>query len=204
MRAGKLTEPVASDAMSGRRPSIAPRPRPAPERPPVEICVIMPGQRARMPSSTLPKRSGFDVGDSSSLRTCRCTSVAPASNASCADSICSATEIGTAGLSFFFGTEPVMATVMMQGVLTTDLREGCAMRMERRSLAMASNASEAPPDGASAARSQRADEVTAVDSVHRTGGPGPRIGGEQQQRAVEILGLADAPLRDAPGQRVAG
>ena len=25
--------------------------------------------------------------------------------------------IGTAGLSFFFGTEPVMATEMMQGVL---------------------------------------------------------------------------------------
>jgi hypothetical protein len=31
------------------------------------------------------------------------------------DSICSATVIGTAGLSFFRGKEPVIATVMMQG-----------------------------------------------------------------------------------------
>ena len=53
----------------------------------------------------------------SSLRTCTCTSAAPASYAACVDSICSATVIGTAGLSFFVGTEPVMATVMMHGVL---------------------------------------------------------------------------------------
>src|SRR5688572_17624386 len=46
-----------------------------------------------------------------------CTSEAPASKASCVDSICSAGVTGTAGLSFFFGTAPVMATVMMTGWL---------------------------------------------------------------------------------------
>ena len=53
----------------------------------------------------------------SSLRTCRCASVAPASNAAWVDSTCSAIVIGTAGLFSFFGSEPVMATVMMQGVV---------------------------------------------------------------------------------------
>ena len=42
--------------------------------------------------------------------------MAPASNASWVDSTCSATEIGTAGLSRLVGSEPVIATVMMQGV----------------------------------------------------------------------------------------
>jgi hypothetical protein len=46
-----------------------------------------------------------------------CTGDAPASNASWVDSICSAGVTGTAGLSFFLGTAPVMATVMMTGVL---------------------------------------------------------------------------------------
>src|SRR5690242_1658160 len=46
-----------------------------------------------------------------------CTSEAPASKASCVDSTCSAGTTGTAGLSFFFGTAPVMATVMMTGWL---------------------------------------------------------------------------------------
>ena len=41
--------------------------------------------------------------------------LAPASKASCADSTCSATVIGTAGLSDFLGSEPVIATQMMQG-----------------------------------------------------------------------------------------
>lgn len=45
------------------------------------------------------------------------TSVAPASKASCVDSICSAAVIGTAGLSAFFGSEPVIAQVMTQGVV---------------------------------------------------------------------------------------
>ena len=41
--------------------------------------------------------------------------LAPASNASCVLSTCSAIETGTAGLSSFRGSEPVMATQMMQG-----------------------------------------------------------------------------------------
>ena len=43
------------------------------------------------------------------------TSEAPASNAAWVDSICSGGVTGTAGLSFFFGTAPVMATVMITG-----------------------------------------------------------------------------------------
>ena len=46
-----------------------------------------------------------------------CTSDAPASNASCVDSICSAGVTGTAGLSFLRGSAPVIATVMMTGVV---------------------------------------------------------------------------------------
>src|SRR5690349_15802656 len=46
-----------------------------------------------------------------------CTSDAPASKASCVDSICSDGVTGTAGLSALRGTAPVMATVMMTGVL---------------------------------------------------------------------------------------
>jgi hypothetical protein len=42
--------------------------------------------------------------------------VAPASNASWVDSTCSAMLIGTAGLFSLRGREPVIATVMMQGV----------------------------------------------------------------------------------------
>src|SRR5215510_1376865 len=59
--------------------------------------------------------SGFDVVDWSSLRTCTCTIAAPASYAACVDSTCSLTVIGTAGLFSFRGTDPVIATVMMQG-----------------------------------------------------------------------------------------
>src|SRR5688572_29047578 len=44
-----------------------------------------------------------------------CTSAAPASKASWVDSICCGGVTGTAGLSFFFGTAPVIATVMMTG-----------------------------------------------------------------------------------------
>ncbi len=43
--------------------------------------------------------------------------VAPASKASCVLSICSDIEIGTLGLSFFFGTDPVIATQIIHGLL---------------------------------------------------------------------------------------
>src|SRR5688500_16070146 len=57
-----------------------------------------------------------------------CTSDAPASKASCVDSTCSAGVTGTAGLSFFFGTAPVIATVMMTGwaMITSVLSPGRA------------------------------------------------------------------------------
>ena len=42
---------------------------------------------------------------------------APASKASCVLSICSDIEIGTLGLSFFFGTDPVIATQIIHGLL---------------------------------------------------------------------------------------
>src|SRR5437762_1907740 len=92
-----------------------PRSDPLPERPPVENWMIMPGQCLRSPSLRAAKRSGSEVGVWSSLRTCTCAMAAPASKASCVDSICSETVIGTAGLSSLRGTDPVMATVMMQG-----------------------------------------------------------------------------------------
>ena len=49
-----------------------------------------------MPSFRRPNFSGSDVVEPSSLRTCTCASVAPASNAACVDSTCSDTVIGTA------------------------------------------------------------------------------------------------------------
>src|SRR5918992_3774567 len=75
----------------------------------------MPGQYFLIPSINRAKRSGSEVGVPLSLRTWQCASVAPASNASCVDSICSATVMGTAGLSFLLGSDPVMATVITQG-----------------------------------------------------------------------------------------
>src|SRR5262245_27622845 len=124
MMVGKLQEPDDSDAMSGGCTSMPPRSSPLPDRPPVENCTIMPGQCLSMPSFTLAKRSGFDVVVWSSLRTCRCTRAAPASYASCVDSTCSDTVMGTAGLCSFFGTDPVIATEMMQGVVMTALGAG--------------------------------------------------------------------------------
>src|SRR6185437_3252441 len=112
---GKFTEPVASEAMSGFRCSIAPRAAGSRPRPPVENCTIMPGQCLRTPSCTRPYSSGSELGDSSGLRTWTCTSDAPASKASCVDSICSPVVTGTAGLSFLRGCEPVMATQMITG-----------------------------------------------------------------------------------------
>jgi hypothetical protein len=50
-----------------------------------------------------------------------CTSDAPASKASCVDSICSAGVTGTAGLSFLRGTEPVMATAITTGFMAVSL-----------------------------------------------------------------------------------
>src|ERR1700722_15941112 len=49
------------------------------------------------------------------------TSDAPASKASCVDSTCSATVIGTAGLSTFRGTEPVIATARTTGLILSPL-----------------------------------------------------------------------------------
>src|SRR5690348_2075020 len=102
--------------MSGRSGIMPPRSRPAPERPPVESWTITPGQCRRRPSISRPNFSGSEEGVWSSLRTWQWTSVAPASNASCVESTCSAIVIGTAGLSRLVGSEPVIATVMMQGV----------------------------------------------------------------------------------------
>src|SRR6476659_3622410 len=101
--------------MSGLSDSIPPRSLSAPDRQPVENCTIRPGQCWRRPASSRPNFSGSEDGVSSSLRTCTCASVAPASNASCVDSTCSAIVIGTAGLSALRGSEPVMATEMMHG-----------------------------------------------------------------------------------------
>ena len=70
--------------------SMPPRSAPTPLRPPVENCTMMSGQCLRMPSRKRPNFSGFDVVVPSSLRTCTCTSAAPASYAACVDSICSA------------------------------------------------------------------------------------------------------------------
>ncbi len=101
--------------MSGLSGSIPPRALPAPERPPVESCTIIPGQCRSIPAFSSANRSGSDVGEPSSFLTWQWAMVAPASKASWVDSTCSATVIGTAGLSAFCGTEPVMATQMMQG-----------------------------------------------------------------------------------------
>src|SRR3954471_4181209 len=101
--------------MSGLSGSIPPRSRPAPERPPVENWTIIPGQCFRRPSMSRPNFSGSEDGVSSSFLTWRWASVAPASKAACVDSTCSATVIGTAGLSLLRGREPVIATVMTQG-----------------------------------------------------------------------------------------
>src|SRR6056297_1123422 len=103
--------------MSGRKGSIPPRSRPAPDRPPVDSCTIMPGQCRSSPSFSRAKRSGSEVGRPSSSRTWQWAMLAPASNASCALSICSGIVTGTAGLSALVGTEPVIATQMMQGLV---------------------------------------------------------------------------------------
>src|SRR3569623_1672403 len=125
-----LLEPVESEAMSGLSGSMPPRSRPLPERPPVESWMIMPGQCFLSPSTSRPKRSGPDVVVPSSFRTWQCASDAPASSEACVDSTCSATVIGTAGLSFLVGTDPVIATVMMQGVVMPFPPAGLVFRLE--------------------------------------------------------------------------
>lgn len=77
----------------------------------------MPGQCFSMPSLAPRKMSGSELEPPSESRACMCTSAAPAAKASCVLSIISGTEIGTAGVSDLRGTEPLIATVMMQAVV---------------------------------------------------------------------------------------
>ena len=65
--------------------------------------------------------SGSELGVPSSLRTWAWQMVAPASKAAWVLSTCSGTVIGTAGLSALVGTEPVIATQMMQGLVMSAL-----------------------------------------------------------------------------------
>ncbi len=116
--------------MSGRSPSIAPRSRPDPDRPPVENWMIMPGQCFFSPSCRRANRSGSEVGVWSSFRTWQCTIEAPASKDSWADSTCSSTVIGTAGLFSLRGSEPVIATQMMQGLAVI----GGSVQMSRKTV----------------------------------------------------------------------
>lgn len=56
--------------------------------------------------------------------------LAPASNAACVLSICSEMVTGTAGLSAYVGTEPVIATQIMQGLVmgASDVKENGLIR----------------------------------------------------------------------------
>ena len=51
--------------------------------------------------------------------------------------------------------------------------------------------------------SEPSQGVAAVDRDGRAGHVAPGVGGEEQQRAVEVVGLAEAPLRHALAQRLA-
>src|SRR4051794_35150895 len=113
---GKFTEPVDSDAISGFRYRALPRAAWSRPRPPVENWTIIPGQCLLIPSWTWANSLGSEDEDSSGLRTWICAMVAPASKASWVDSICSDGVTGNAGLSFFRGTEPVIATVITTGL----------------------------------------------------------------------------------------
>src|SRR5687767_4336578 len=117
MMVAKLTEPVASEAMSGFSLIAAPRSSAARPRPPVENWIIMPGQCLRMPACTSRNRLMSELDLPSRSRTWMCTRLAPASNASCVLSTCSAGWIGTAGFCALLGWLPVIATVMIAGVL---------------------------------------------------------------------------------------
>ena len=101
--------------MSGFSDSMPPRSRPAPERPPVETWVMMPGQCLRMPSST--------CGEALWRRRRRLVVVAHVQvheRGTRLEGLLRRLDLlghltGTAGLSFLRGSEPVIATVMMQG-----------------------------------------------------------------------------------------
>src|SRR3954470_1574197 len=92
----------------------------------------MSGQCFLIPACTTAKRSGSEDGVSSSLRTWMWASVAPASKAWCVDSICSDGRIGTAGLSFLRGTEPVMATATTTGFILQQPHIDCAHAHQTR------------------------------------------------------------------------
>src|SRR5712692_10121991 len=76
------------------------------------------------------------------------TSEAPASNASCVDSICSAVVIGTAGLSRLRGTEPVIATAMTTGLMV----RSCAVANRWLSAREATRKPECPAPGSAPPR----------------------------------------------------
>ncbi len=166
--------------MSGRRSSALPRAAGSRPRPPVENCTIMPGQWRRTPSCTWANSAGSLEGLSSGLRTWMCTRLAPASNAACVLSTCSAGVVGTAGLSALRGTEPVMATAITTGVMVRTpqtskktvspaLAGGCRTRRRRRRRSLAPGQQGAAP--------RRLD-----DAQHRVGGVGARLVGEIHPR----------------------
>src|ERR1700761_9596591 len=95
----------------------------------------MPGQCLRTPSCTAANKAGSEDALSSGLRTWMWTSVAPFSKAACVLSICSAGVIGTAGLSFLRGTDPVMAQATTAGLamiaISSDVEEdGLAIALQ--------------------------------------------------------------------------
>src|SRR5688572_4256551 len=133
MMVAKLTEPVASEAMSGFSLIAAPRSSAARPRPPVENWMIMPGQCLRMPACTSRNRLMSELDLPSRSRTWRCTRLAPASKASCVLSTCSAGWIGTAGFCALLGWLPVIATVMIAGVLMPRIPVGLKSAGDGRS-----------------------------------------------------------------------
>ena len=114
---GKFTEPVANDAISGLSSNIESRSLSFLHLPPVENWIFIPGQCFFTPVWNFSNNLGSEDGFWDSSLTWTWTIVAPASKASCVDSICCVTVTGTAGLSDFFGTEPVIATVIIHGIV---------------------------------------------------------------------------------------
>ncbi len=104
--------PCRASAAASRR-----APVPAPERPPVESCTIIPGQCFSIPSFRRAKRSGSAVGFGLRRGHGNGRWWRPPRRPRGSISTCSATVIGTAGLSSLRGTDPVMATQMMQGLV---------------------------------------------------------------------------------------
>ena len=113
VRARPTATPCRAAAAASR-----PACRPAPDRPPVENWTIMPGQCVSMPF--LEPRE--PVRDPRTACRRRCAHghgrwTRPPRTPRGWTSTCSATVIGTAGLSAFVGRLPVIATQMMQGVV---------------------------------------------------------------------------------------